>query len=356
MPKNICWEHGSEFHWPWIGDYSIDVHLSPWKSDAVFAGSGRDALRLLLSFGRKKLGWTRVLLPSYLCQEVANAILADGFEIKVFFDDPRKQINPPEPQQNDVLLIVNTFGVRERTKPGMASSGTIIEDHTHDPWSDWARTSHADYCIASLRKTLPIPDGGVVWSPLGKPLPSSPVLTESHHVSASLKVEAMILKTFYLKNFYSSKKAFRELADAGEKLISSGKVSAISLISAAIINCFPARIWRARRLENFNRLTIQLKEINCIEVIHPRDPGSCPFSIVLLMQDTESRDGLKEFLIENNVFPAILWPFEHPAVILPKSTLELSRNILSLHCDGRYESADMDKVAKLVHRYMECKI
>ncbi len=74
------------------------------------------------------------------------------------------------------------------------------------------------------------------------------------------------------------------------------------------------------------------------------------------MQDTESRDGLKEFLIENNVFPAILWPFEHPAVILPKSTLELSRNILSLHCDGRYESADMDKVAKLVHRYMECKI
>ena len=38
----------------------------------------------------------------------------------------------------------------------------LIEDHIHDPLSDWSQSSNADYAVASLRKTLPVPIGAML--------------------------------------------------------------------------------------------------------------------------------------------------------------------------------------------------
>jgi hypothetical protein len=45
-----------------------------------------------------------------------------------------------------------------------ASEWLLVEDHSHDPFSPWAVGSSADYAFCSLRKTLPVPDGGLLWS------------------------------------------------------------------------------------------------------------------------------------------------------------------------------------------------
>ena len=76
--------------------------------------------------------------------------------------------------KNDVVLAVNYFGVRAgepwqqwREKHACV----LLEDHSHDPVSGWAQSSRADYAFSSLRKTMPVPDGAILWSPLGHPLP-----------------------------------------------------------------------------------------------------------------------------------------------------------------------------------------
>ena len=167
------WEYGGEFHWPDL-NYQPGAPIVP-ERNRLFA-SGRDALSALFELGIGTHGWRRLHLPGYFCQKVVAAAMSTGLEVVLYADSPLQ----PEPslpqgpmQPEDVVLVVNYFGLRRAPKAESLAVGpaTLIEDHTHDPWSRWASTSTADYCMASLRKTLPITDGASVLSPRGHQLP-----------------------------------------------------------------------------------------------------------------------------------------------------------------------------------------
>jgi hypothetical protein len=69
---------------------------------------------------------------------------------------------------------MNYFGLRTPPDLELPEGVEVLEDHSHDPVSAWAEQSSADFCLASLRKTLPINDGGALWSPVGHRLPPAP--------------------------------------------------------------------------------------------------------------------------------------------------------------------------------------
>jgi hypothetical protein len=170
-------------------------------------------------------------------------------------------------------------------------------------------------------------------------------LIEAHHQAAAGKLEAMILKTLYLVGRPVAKAEFRDLAITGKLKIAAGEVSGIDQVSAALMRCFPLSPWREQRRENFARLAGQLNGQQHLAVIYPRDDGSCLFSVILALDEGRSRDLRQKYLIGHNIYPAILWPLEEAAISLPKSSGELSRRSLSLHCNGRYTMEDMDRVA-----------
>jgi hypothetical protein len=348
QPDKNRWEHGSEFHWLGPAGPVGPPPTHPWAGRGTLFGSGRDALRALIRFGGGALGWERVFVPSFLCQEVVGALVSEGLGVEAYYDDPREPIDAPCPGPGDALLIVNTFGVRARWRRPNGCAGAVIEDHTHDPWSTWARTSDADYCLASLRKTLPMPDGGVIWSPAGLQLPDAPGLTPAHAAASARKLEAMLLKAFFLHGHAVEKDVFRTLAVAGEAAISTEEVSAMSPVSVAIINCLDMAWWRKRRFDNLALLVDRLGKRSEITVLRPKEQGACPFSAVLVCADPSIRDRLRRGLIERRVYPAVLWPLEERALDLPERSVELSRRVLSLHCDGRYGEADMVRVASAV--------
>jgi hypothetical protein len=89
-----------------------------------------------------------------------------------------------------------------------------IEDHSHDLLAPRALESRADYAIASLRKTLPLPDGGVVWSPRDRSVPPELSITGQHASSALLRLSGMILKRDDLQGEASAKSAYREMSVA----------------------------------------------------------------------------------------------------------------------------------------------
>lgn len=342
------WEHGSEFHWDGAIDPRGEFDQHPWSGQGISFGSGRDALRAMSRIGRDFFRWKKLYVPSFLCQEVVGALVSEGIQIESYPDDPHTAIEAPCPSFSEALLVVNTFGVRPRwTRPSVCS-GVVIEDHTHDPWSEWAWTSDADYCVVSLRKTLPVPDGGVLWSPRGQLVPARPVLTPAHHTAATRKLEAMLLKALYLNGYPVEKKTFRDLAVEGEKEIASGEISAIDQVSAALVSIIHSIKWREQRRQNHTHLTAQLNGIADLNVIEAKDPGSCPFSVILVCCDTKIRDRLRQKLIEQRIYPTVLWPLESCAVAVPEVSVALSRRVLSLHCDGRYDRPDMDRVAEAV--------
>src|ERR671922_295368 len=102
----------------------------------------------------------------------------------------------------------------------------VVEDHSHDPFSPWALGSEASYAFSSLRKTLPIPDGGILWSPRGLDLPPQP---RGSADGSELKLAAMLVKGRYLAEGGDGlKKRFRRLQLEGEEALARAPVAAAS--------------------------------------------------------------------------------------------------------------------------------
>jgi hypothetical protein len=352
MSEPEIWEHGSEFHL--LDGQAAEQFSGPWDKGGVMFGSGRDALRALLEHGRAARGWKRLWVPAYLCQEVVSAALLTGIEVQAYADNPTESGSGFEAvsgRWGDALLRVNYFGLRhlgeaeELRRQGVE----VIDDHTHDPWSESAFSDVADWGVASLRKALPIPDGGVIWSPRGYTPPAPAAVTTEHRTASLEKFAAMTLKKLYLAGHHIDKSVFRELALSGEARLAQGPVSGMPAWTAALMTSFPALEWRSRRRDNHAALAGALAGGNGASVLLPKDSRTCPFSAAILFDTAQRCTRVRQKLIAANVYPAVLWPLESPPIPnIRDSDVDLSRRLLSLHCDMRYESADMDRVADVV--------
>jgi hypothetical protein len=336
-------EHGSDLH------LALDTGVleAPWCGQPhTLWGSGRDAMRALLAWGREHHGWRRALVPSFFCQDVVVAIAREL--PLVAYDDAPGQPAPAavEADERDVVFVVNLHGAR--TSNPMETRAVVVEDHTHDPVSPWAFASDADWAVASLRKTLPLPDGGVLWSPRRRPSPPAAAVTSAHAAAAADRLAAMILKRLYLDGGTIVKDDFRRLAVAGEHAIALGDISGICDFSAARLASLPSRAWREARLRNHAAFVAALGELDGVAML----PGA--FAATLVFERAEDRERVRAALVEQRIYPAVLWSLETPAVSgIPVEHVELSRRVLSLHCDFRYTPDDLRRVAQAVRRVTE---
>jgi hypothetical protein len=334
------WEHGSFFHL----SLQAGVLEAPWSEGrSTLWGSGRDALRALLAWGREARGFERVLVPSFFCPEVVTAA-ARELPVAIYSDGPD---GPPpariEAGPRDVLLVVNTYGMRKGAR--IETPAVVLEDHTHDPLSPWAFASEADYAFASLRKTLPLSDGGVLWSPRGRALPPERGVTEAHAQAAFDRLAGMVLKRQYLEGHAVEKRDFRARVISSEQAIGKGDISGITPLSRARLRSLPGRQWREKRARNLAAFRAALGEVPGVRLL------DAPFAATLLFDRPEGREGVRAALVEARVYPSVLWPLEScaPPAILERH-LDLSRRVLSIHCDFRYEVQDMERVALAVRR------
>lgn len=349
----LRWEQGSEFHWL---DYQSDgKEATPWSDEGLYFGTGRDAFRALLYHGMSARRWRRLWIPSYFCQEVVSSLASTGIETAVYPDSP--MMSMPDIEQictrpGDVILIVNFFGLRGT--PGQAVVGRhgveIIEDHTHDPSSHWAMTSSADWCVVSLRKTLPIPDGAVLWSPSGHTMPPAIAPTGDHAKASLEKLAAMTLKALYLNAHAVKKDDFRRLAVAAEERIGTGIVSGMFGWTRSILPTFPVSRWRQHRRRNHEALCNALSGISWLTALKPKvDQDMCPYSGVLLLDTAGRREYLRQRLIDLRIYTAVLWPLDEPAIEgIPQEHVDTSRRMISVYCDMRYDEHDMEYVASLI--------
>ncbi len=347
------WEVGSEFHLIIDDSFYTVTEEKFWQPSIVFTGSGRDAIRLILRMGRNVFKWKRAFVPSYLCPEVIRTIKEEIPELKIYYDDPEEAVNPPTPNSNEVLFLVNTFGIRPRWHIGHDFAGQIIEDHTHDPWSEHAKESSADYCFASLRKTLPVADGAIIWSPKGLSLPKQPKLSTTHHLAASLKLNAMIIKSLYLNGYAGQKDEYLNDFREGEAHITSRRVSNLIPASEYIIKSFDVEKWRSLRLSNYLFLLKELGNYDGINVLKPSSKAACPFSFIVVFDSNNTREKMRMELIRSNIFPAVLWDLDIQIQKLYKSNQNLSSRMLSIHCDGRYSTDDQLQVAEIIKRLLK---
>lgn len=335
-------EFGSDFNS--IGTFmSGSNHLPDIYSNAVFLANGRQCLDVLVA--REK--WNRMWLPEYFCYEVVDYLRSiPGLELAFYHDypgcDDEEAVRALDFREGDVLLRVNYFGMRNwRSKEGIPVP--VIEDHTHDLIGSWASGSDADWCIASLRKTLPLPEGGMLWSPKGNDIGHVPASTELNEAVASERWSAMDLKTRFLDGEDVSKEEFRKIYIGTEDEVGKMPVCALDSRSLGFLADFDIKAWYEAKQLNIKALAGHLA--GRIRPLGPEGEGCNMFSFAMNVED---RAAVKARLVGKSVYPAILWELpdsvEGPAA-------EFSGTMLSVHCDGRYSEDDM---AEMSNRIKSC--
>ena len=349
-------EFGSDFHRCDMDfrntiNNGSNVSLLDVYRDVRLYACGRQSIEAIVKY----CDWNRLWMPAYFCYEVIEHIVkSTGIEV-VFYDDTplvdNEIVNSLPYKDGDALLRVNYFGLRSK-RDNNDIPVHVIEDHTHSLVSDWALKSDADYCVSSIRKTMPIAAGGILWSPKGKDLPKQIATTSECETMAGVRYEGMQLKTNYLQdsdNDIILKKNFREKYLHSEEMIKNLRISGIDNVSFEIVKEMNIKMWNEIRLNNWLYAYERLKDkFNILkpDIIHNDDNV---FSLVILCHNVMEQMKLRTYLIKNNVYPAILWKI--PEETMFKNALNVSRRIISVQIDARYNMIDIDKLCSIIRNF-----
>ena len=145
-------------------DFCADAPQKKIPANWELFASGRCAFLRALS-EMKKAGFSgRIFLPHYFCPSVVQFI--GEFCRTEFFEDLPSEKSPRfdtlSPDDGDAVMAVDFFGLRDMRvwDEWKASNGKIflVENASHAPFAKGA--AGADFRFGSLRKYLPLADGG----------------------------------------------------------------------------------------------------------------------------------------------------------------------------------------------------
>jgi hypothetical protein len=333
----------------------------PWLPGASLYASGSHALVELVRWGARQAGWRRVWLPSYYCPDVPAALAAavvGEVELRAYPDAAlwsSADLGSIPAATGDVVVVANQLGVRGQpdVSGAIARGAAVVEDHSHDLASSWALESGADYAFASLRKTLPIPDGGAVWSPQGRPLPppaarrdgrepASPTLSAADRLATALDARRRRAAPS------DERLRFRALARAAARSAGALGWGGISPVSRALLRQMPVRGWRERRRQNLAVLADAVASAPRLRAL-AAPSGGVAFALTLVFDTAGARHAAERALTSRAVVPTVLWPLDlvRDWGVWPADA-DLASRILSIHGDQRYDEADVRRLARIL--------
>lgn len=337
-------EFGSDFHY--IDSYfSGRAHLTDVYRNATMMADGRQCVVALI----RQNGWKRLWMPEYFCYEVIETIKQQTeAEIKYYHDlpgcDDASVIKQLPFEVGDVLFRVNYFGIRD-VRSNKDIPVPVIEDHTHDLLGHWALYSDADWCIASLRKTLPVPIGGMVWSPKQFHVSCFKFQLPSEEIAAE-RWEGMEMKARYLKGEAVEKEDFRKKYLETEDWFDVAEPTEIDARTKEYLGQIDINAWQGAKRRNRELL----RSLVNVKSLLLEDDTCTPFSFVVIADSHQERERLRKRLIERAVYPAVLWNVPDTVT---KDVRDFSERMLSIHCDGRYTEDDIRQLAVIINEAIE---
>ena len=340
-------EFGSDFHRCDENFHGVNDFLQKVSNIRYYA-NGRMAIEALI----KQECWNRIWVPVYFCYEVIEHIKTTGICVELYDDYPLNEnvdftIRTLPYKAGDVLLRMHYFGLYSYSNYNDLPV-PVIEDFTHSLIAQYAVNSAADWCIASIRKSLPVAAGGILWSPQNKRLPTQLHSSGNCEVMSKIRYSAMSIKAEYLK-YGGNKEIFRSKYLQSEKLIECLELSGIDKVSYDIFHSLDVNKWTNYRKNNWE-YAVNLLDTR-FNILCMSGSSGYPFSIIIICESADERTALKQYLIANNVFPAILWTIPNNSSFF--NAFSLSNRMLSIHCDPRYSKDDIKQMCRIINSYYD---
>lgn len=318
-----------------------------------YFNTGRAAIEALLVY-LKGQGKRKVWLPGYDCSSVLDSAKRAGIDIEHYEVDRELNIDSSvfgKLQRSDILYLVNFFGkpesqnTLELVKAAQKKNIVIVEDLTLGLLSKGEKVGFGDYLIGSVRKWLPITDGGFVAS-----LKQLPEFNKEQAANdyTFYYFAAQIMKDSYLKDTTLDKQSFLDISKDGMKaLFSDYTIREISKVAKIVIDATNLYKVAIKRCENYKYLYRLLSEVSELRLMVAPVDGMVPLGMVICV---DNRDDLFKCLIQNNIYCNIHWR-ENESTKLFQDADYLSKHCLTIPCDQRYNLKHMDYIYNTIKRY-----
>ena len=328
------------------GEFEIDLSLQrdfiP-QPDVYYYASGRTALYQILcslSDQHRKL-W----LPDWLCHTMVDAVEKAGFEYCFYvldadFKASIEALDKSGFKDGGAVLMINYFGLQNLT--GISKSikdaypnAVVIEDDVQAYWAFAEKENpYADYRFTSLRKALPVPDGGLVKTK--HPMPKA----VGDNTFAPLKIKAGTMK-FHRGERGINDDDYLKLFKEGDKLIPENYESVMSPDSQRLFAGTNLEMAKQQRQANAAQMVKGLDEIG-IKPMIPVSPDSVPLFVPIYL---ENRDDVRRRMFQHEVFCPVHWSLDGMPV---KRGADMLEHELSLIVDQRYNEDKMKLIISLI--------
>lgn len=303
--------------------------------------SGRSALYGIL----EELRWAKtVAMPSWCCESMIKPFIDSGIDVHFYPVVYQGEVIQEPKTDCDILVLIDYFGY---TNDVTKEHNCIIRDVTHSFFSK--RYVDANYYFGSLRKWCGFLTGGIAWTGKGKLLKKPEGKNTAY---CDLRRRAMEEKSRYLEKVTTSRadstKGYLQMFKDAEAMLDEPGIIAAADEDIKIAKHLDVGTMRTKRRRNATCLMNELKEYLMFPKMQSED---CPL-FVPIMVPAGLRDGLRERLINNQIFCPAHWPISKYHKLNEEEQV-IYNNELSLICDQRYDEKDMRRISKCVKDYIE---
>ncbi len=316
----------------------------PRKKNHLYLDTGRSAIYIALLSIIKKGGKREAWLPRYCCKSVLLPFIKLRFKLKFYSlgGDLKSPISLPKKLEGETFFFIHYFGKRNQVildyldEMKNQQDFFVIEDCVQALLNSQVGTH--DYVVYSYRKFFPQPDGALLASDFPVDIE---MLAPADDAFVSRRLIGKLIRE------EGDADLFLNLFARAEEIIDSSicprKMSCLSHYLLARTDF--AAIARKRR-GNFFYLLQSLKQVSLeYDLIHPLfdflEDNEVPLGLPVVI-DPVYRDGLRNFLISEQIYCPIHWPLEAEESISWKDEQELSRSLLTLPLDQRLDYAALD--------------
>lgn len=343
-------EIGSDFHSMEI-EKKVNVNIFEYLDEfnTAYYDSGRSALKSLLTY----IPSNRVLLPEYICESVRECF--DASDVRYYKIDKNLNIcwedllDKSKDNINILYLhffngyIDSSYNFEELKKIQKKYKFMIVEDTTHSIFTN--KNVLGDYCVCSLRKWFPVPDGGVLYS--RKNMLSFEFVEENKW--AISKYKAMQLKSEYLKGKKIDKSIFlNAFSKCENRLDKQSGIYRLSNISRKLLEKIDIKNMVRTRCENAKYLNNYFSKTN-MKNVAMGSVDQVPLFYILLI---ENRNDIRKWLIDNKIYCPVHWPL-FSEIENSLNSIYVNSHELSIPLDQRYSRRDMRYIVDVFRKWEE---
>lgn len=311
------------------GYFSLELPLrEEYHRDAIRLNTGRNCLEYILR-ARK---YDKVYIPYYTCEVVLEPFKKLGISYEFYHVDINLEIKYMfSLKTGEGLLFTNYFGLKQRYVEQLAEQiGTrLIVDNTQ---AFYAKPIKGIDTFYTCRKFFGVPDGAYLYSDVK--------IDENFKQDQSYERFAHLLKRIDL----SAEQGYSDFRKADDGL-DNQPIRRMSKLTQRMMQSIDYQKAAKQRRDNYEILHKALGEANNLTL--PLDEAAVPMVYPFLAPIK----GLREKLIENEIFVARYWP--NVLGWISKDDIEyfLAYQMQPLPIDQRYDETDMLRILDVIDNY-----